>query len=241
VARAVLAVNRHGVYATVRSAASRLARLRRRSRRAAWLLKLRASAVWERSRLDIDVADDVRLGTDVRVRLRPRATNGLVIAPHCVIGDRVTIELDGGRVQLGEHVELRRDVMLHVAGRFDCAGWNLLQWGASVHCDDAVSLGRGAVLSERATVVDSSHHHTTPEDWVLDNTTTKPVVIGANTWVGAKATISRGVTIGDHCIVAGNSLVVTDVPAGHLASGVPARVVRPLDLPWESRGLAAQD
>ena len=39
----------------------------------------------------------------------------------------------------------------------------------------------------------------------------------------------------------GNSLVVSDVPSGHLASGVPARVMRPLDLPWESRGIGRQD
>jgi maltose O-acetyltransferase len=42
-----------------------------------------------------------------------------------------------------------------------------------------------------------------------------------------------GVTIGDHCIIASNSVVTRDVPPGHLASGVPADDMKPIRLPWK--------
>jgi acetyltransferase-like isoleucine patch superfamily enzyme len=56
--------------------------------------------------------------------------------------------------------------------------------------------------------------------------TTAPIFIGRNVWVGAKATILQGVTIGDNAIVGAHAVVTRDVPANMLALGVPARVAR---------------
>ena len=51
---------------------------------------------------------------------------------------------------------------------------------------------------------------------------THPVVIGDNVWICTGALILPGVTIGD------GSVVTKDVPAGCLAAGNPARVIRKL-------------
>ena len=51
------------------------------------------------------------------------------------------------------------------------------------------------------------------------------VHIGKNCFIGFNAIILPGVTIGDSCIVAGNSVVVRDVPSNSVAMGNPARVV----------------
>ncbi len=53
-----------------------------------------------------------------------------------------------------------------------------------------------------------------------------PIVIGPNCWLGANVTIMPGVTIGEGCVIGANSLVTKDIPAGSLAMGSPARVVR---------------
>jgi acetyltransferase-like isoleucine patch superfamily enzyme len=50
-----------------------------------------------------------------------------------------------------------------------------------------------------------------------------PVVIGGNVWVGSKATIVSGVTIGDHAFLAANAVVTRDVEYGERVGGVPAR------------------
>ncbi|WP_272942601.1 CatB-related O-acetyltransferase [Sphingomonas sp. HT-1] len=53
-----------------------------------------------------------------------------------------------------------------------------------------------------------------------------PVRIGNDVWIGQRATIRRGVTIGDGAIIAAGSVVVHDVPPFAIVGGVPARVLR---------------
>jgi acetyltransferase-like isoleucine patch superfamily enzyme len=53
-----------------------------------------------------------------------------------------------------------------------------------------------------------------------------PVKIGENCWIGEKATILRGVTVGDGCVVASHALVNRDLPPSVVAGGVPARVLK---------------
>lgn len=55
-----------------------------------------------------------------------------------------------------------------------------------------------------------------------------PITIGANVWLGGAVVVCPGVTIGDDTVVGAGSVVTRDLPAGVLAVGSPARVVRPL-------------
>ena len=55
-----------------------------------------------------------------------------------------------------------------------------------------------------------------------------PITIGRNVWLGGAVVVLPGVTIGDDTVVGAGSVVVHDLPAGVLAVGNPARVVRPL-------------
>lgn len=56
----------------------------------------------------------------------------------------------------------------------------------------------------------------------------EPIVIGENVWLGGGAIVCPGVTIGPNTVVGAGAVVVRDLPAGVLALGVPARVVREL-------------
>ncbi len=60
----------------------------------------------------------------------------------------------------------------------------------------------------------------------------RPIVIGNHVWIGARATILKGVTIGDGAVVATNAVVTKDVPAGAVVAGNPARVVLE-DVQWQ--------
>ena len=206
----------------------------RRANRAAFVARARAAASWSRADLTLVVAPDVRVGRHVEVRVQPGTVNVLRIGEGCLLDDGVRIQLKGGTVELGPRVDVRRHVLMNVAGHLVCEGDNLVSWGAILHCVNDVRVGRQSVISERVTLVDSSHFFTTEDDPVLHNVRPGSVVVGRNTWVAAKATLARGSRVGDHCIVSANSLVTGEVPDGHLASGVPATVVRPLDLPWRS-------
>ncbi len=43
-------------------------------------------------------------------------------------------------------------------------------------------------------------------------------------WIGAKATILSGVTIGENSIVAAGAVVTKDIPPNMVVAGVPARI-----------------
>jgi galactoside O-acetyltransferase len=51
-------------------------------------------------------------------------------------------------------------------------------------------------------------------------------VVSEEVWIGAGAIILGGVTIGRGAVIAAGAVVREDVPAGAVAGGVPARVLR---------------
>jgi maltose O-acetyltransferase len=56
----------------------------------------------------------------------------------------------------------------------------------------------------------------------------EPITIGDNVWLGGGVIVLPGVTIGADTVVGAGSVVTRDLPAGVLAVGTPARVVREL-------------
>jgi maltose O-acetyltransferase len=54
----------------------------------------------------------------------------------------------------------------------------------------------------------------------------EPIVIGDNVWLGGGVIVCPGVTVGADTVVGAGSIVVRDLPAGVVAVGSPARVVR---------------
>lgn len=61
-----------------------------------------------------------------------------------------------------------------------------------------------------------------------------PITIGDNVWLGGGVIVCPGVTIGDDTVVGAGAVVVRDLPAGVVAVGNPARVIRRI-VPGEGR------
>jgi maltose O-acetyltransferase len=57
----------------------------------------------------------------------------------------------------------------------------------------------------------------------------EPITIGDNVWLGGGAIVCPGVSIGDDTVVGAGAVVTRDLPAGVVAVGNPARVLRELD------------
>jgi putative colanic acid biosynthesis acetyltransferase WcaF len=84
-----------------------------------------------------------------------------------------------------------------------------------------VQLGSHVCVSQQVYICTGSHDHRKPTFDLI----TRPVEVGNGAWLGARALILGGVSIGANAVVAGGSVVVKDVPAATIVAGNPARPV----------------
>lgn len=104
--------------------------------------------------------------------------------------------------------------------------WNLtLHHHASLgDRTNAYSLGKieihkHATVAQQAYICTGSHAFDLPEK----NLVTSPIIIGAHSFVGARAFILPGVSIGKNAIVGACSVVTRSVPANTTVKGNPAK------------------
>jgi acetyltransferase-like isoleucine patch superfamily enzyme len=206
-----------------------------RGRRALLLTRIRLLAAWFHATVEVDVADDLRIGRRVRVELAPDTRNVVRIGPGGTVGDDVRLMLKGGEVLAGRRVQIRHGSTLNVSGRLELHDGAAIGYSCFIHCAESVVLEPMAGLAEFVTIADSSHYFTTPETWFYDNMRTAPVRIGTNTWLCPRVSVASGVSIGSHAIVAANSLVTKNVPDGHVATGVPIDSLRALPQRWRRK------
>ncbi|WP_417463150.1 acyltransferase [Kordiimonas sp.] len=94
-----------------------------------------------------------------------------------------------------------------------------------------IKIGSGVLLGMNVTISDNNHGETEASDLHIPPmqralVSNGPVIIGDNVWVGSKATILSGVTIGNGSIIAANAVVVDDVPEATVVGGIPARAIK---------------
>jgi len=71
----------------------------------------------------------------------------------------------------------------------------------------------------------SSVTHNYESTAMSDTVVLKPVVIGADVWVGSHAVIMPGLTIGSGAVIGSGCVVTHDVAPGAIVMGVPGREV----------------
>jgi tetrahydrodipicolinate N-acetyltransferase len=135
----------------------------------------------------------------------------------------------GAAFHVGGRVGLQRGVRIVVdSGRLSIgAGTNVNGLGTKILCAESVTIGAGCTFSWEVQVLDNDFHAITVDG--VAQPSRAPVVIGDRVWVGTRAVVLKGVTIGDGAVVAAGAVVNRDVPAGAVVAGVPARVVGSAD------------
>jgi acetyltransferase-like isoleucine patch superfamily enzyme len=124
-------------------------------------------------------------------------------------------------------------------------GWGKLRIGSRVFLNEGVylacvhdiSIGDDVAVANDVYLTDSDSHGVEGR-----KVREAPVRIGNGVWLGARAIILPGVTIGDRALVAAGSVVTRNVPDDTLVGGNPARVIRELVYPegitraWHDEG-----
>lgn len=90
-----------------------------------------------------------------------------------------------------------------------------------------VIIGSHVNLAQGVVVTALNHNFGDPTHTIdTQGVTTRPIIIDDDVWIGANVTITPGVSIGAHCVVGAGSVVTHDIPAGSVAVGSPAKVMR---------------
>jgi putative colanic acid biosynthesis acetyltransferase WcaF len=106
--------------------------------------------------------------------------------------------------------------------------WNLtlharscLGDGAVAYCLDRIELGVGSTVAQGAYLCTGTHDFDQPHTPLK----TAAIVVGAQAFVGLRAIVLPGVTIGAGCVVGAGAVVTKDTAEWRLCAGNPAREI----------------
>ena len=160
----------------------------------------------------------------------------LTLGRQIFLGDGVVIceerygSDDAGRVHLGDRVQLYKDVIIetgangavsigdatHIQPKCQFAGFN-----SEIQIGRRVDIAPGCVFYPY-------DHQILPENPIRQQPLTSkgPIIVGDDVWLGSGVIVLAGVTIGDGAVIGAGSVVTKSIPAGAIAVGSPARVIR---------------
>lgn len=182
--------------------------------------RLQAAQTWRQFRKYARISDDLRLG-----------------ATACCINNR----LDPNRIHLQGRVVCKGVLRIEEFGDGKIIVCPEVYIGDDclISCSNLIEIGSYTLIAHGVQIFDNDSHpldwHSRKKDWQIimdDRTQTReeiassPIRIGQNVWIGLNSIILKGVTIGDKSIIAAGSVVTNNIPAGVIAGGNPARVIK---------------
>jgi acetyltransferase-like isoleucine patch superfamily enzyme len=147
-------------------------------------------------------AGEIRLGEDVQFGWRQ---SPLFYSGYC----HVEASSERARIEVGDRTEFNNNLMIKSEG-------------------GGIRIGRDGLFGAHVEILDSDFHDLHPERRKTGPARVAPVEIGDNVFVGMGVRILKGVTIGSDAVIGAGSVVTGAIPAGVVAAGNPARVVREL-------------
>jgi len=151
-------------------------------------------------------------GCKLSIGVRLRKTDGawLALGNEVVIDRYADITVKHGSLQIGNRTYI---------GQF-CV----------ITARDCIRIGNDCLVAEHVTIRDQDHLFEFGTITAQGGFTSAPISIGNNVWIGAKATVTKGVRIGDNAVIGANAVVTCDIPANSVAVGAPARVIRTMEV-----------
>ena len=137
-------------------------------------------------------------------------------------------------MRIGSDTSIDRNLWLHCGGKpGDCAhGHFAIGEHSYIGCNAVLGAGGGIrigsnVLIGQSVNIHSENHRFADGSRLIreQGVSYQGVVIEDDVWIGSKATILDGVTVGHGAVVGAGAVVTSSVPPYAIVVGVPARVV----------------
>lgn len=154
----------------------------------------------------IDIKKNCQFGKSVKILATDKCS--ISIGARVSFGDRVQVVVSGGKLTIEDDV--------------------FIGCGSIVVCREEVFIGRDTLIAEYVVIRDQDH---CIDSRPVRNSGfhTSPIHIGQDVWVGCKASILRGSTVGDRCVIGAHSLVKSHIEDDMLALGTPAKAIKRVD------------
>jgi acetyltransferase-like isoleucine patch superfamily enzyme len=91
----------------------------------------------------------------------------------------------------------------------------------TIHCNQAIQIGKNCGFSWGCTIIDSDFHEVHRDEGIKSS----PVIIGNNVWVGNGSIILKGTVIHDNAIVSAGSVVKGKLISNGIYAGNPAKLI----------------
>jgi acetyltransferase-like isoleucine patch superfamily enzyme len=149
------------------------------------------------------------------------------VGPWTRVTGKMFIQNEGA-IHIGERVQLlahfgRSVLATFPGGVIEIGDRTIVNYGADICATKLVHIGADCMLGTHVIILDSDFHEIADHERVPES---RPVHIGNGVWIGNRAMILPGITIGDGAVVGAGSVVMSDIPARTLAMGNPARVIK---------------
>lgn len=123
---------------------------------------------------------------------------------------------------MGQHVQMGR-----IRNQKVSIGRNtVINWDCMLYVTGGLIIGDNVSISAGVWLVTGTHDINHPQ--FID--TYRPIEIGDYVWIGMRATVLAGVTIGEGAVVMAGAVVTRDVPPNAVVGGVPARIISQREL-----------
>lgn len=173
-------------------------------------------------RLDLFTGAGYDKGRPLPVQVLWLALSGAVVTRWwCPSRLRVAIlRLFGSRI--GDGVLIRHGVKIHWPWKLSVGDHSWIGEGTWILNLEPVAIGTQVCVSQGVLLCTGSHDRRSPS-FEFDNA---PIVVGDRSWVAARATVLRGVNIGEGAVVGATALVTRDVPPGGIVLAPTGRDTR---------------
>ena len=100
--------------------------------------------------------------------------------------------------------------------------------GINAEMNGPITIGKDVMMGPEVIVYTSSYAHSRTDISMMKQgfEEPRPVTIGNDVWIGRRAMIMPGVTIGDGCFIAAGAVVTRSTLPYTIIAGVPAKVVK---------------
>ncbi len=129
----------------------------------------------------------------------------------------------GHRVRIAPNASFRNGAQIHLHDEVQI-GEHTALWGGREH--GKIIIGKRTTFGPNCFITAADYGMAANAPIVTQPMVERDVVIGADCWIGTKAVITAGVTLGEGCVIGAGSVVTKDIPAGAIAAGIPAKVLK---------------